>query len=358
MPATTGTYSLDDLRLVNTADATINDFGEAEAAQIVAAELAAHNVRYQDMTAALMTTTTERTLTYGGGSSRKLRRFDENGRLATKKSGFKGGTYGLPYDQFGDALGWNLDYIQTVTVSALRREIIAMQDADVDNLFDLVKAALFVPTNYSWYDYLVDDAELMVKRLLNGDGAAIPSNRAGTSFDPATHVHYLGATAWTNEAIDAQIEHVRHHDHTGNIVIYVNASNVPNISPLTKFMPARKDRVIYGADQTVANVTLDSNESDDNRVIGLWDGLYDVQTKPWIPTGYSFTHDKQGPKPLTMRLPANAVQGGLRLVGDIDIYPLRANYYARRAGVGVGERTNGAITWFGGTVYAAPAGLA
>lgn len=354
--AFTGTFSLDDLK-AQPPGVTIDEFGEAEAAAVVRAEIDAHNARYQDMIAALMVTTTERTLTYGGGTTRKMRRFDENGRLATKKGGFKGGTYGLPYDQFGDALGWNLDYIQTTTVPALALEVTAMQDADVETLYSAVQAALLVPTNYTWYDQFVDQAELQVKRLLNGDGSAIPNNRAGEVFNPANHTHYLASGSWTNEAIDAQIATVREHDHTGNIVIYINVNNVPNISALSKFMPARKDRVIYGADQTVANVTLDPGARDDNRVIGLWDGLYDIVVKPWMIAGYTFVHDTLGPKPLTMRLPVAAVQQGLRLVGDIDIYPLRANYYARRFGVGVGERTNGAVTWMGGAVYQSPAGF-
>ena len=353
--ATTGTYSLDDLKL-DTTGVTIEAFGENEAAAVLREELAAHNLKYQDMASALMVTTTERTSTYGSGGNRSMRRFDENGRLQTKKSGFKGGTFGLPIDRYGDALGWNRDYIQRVTVAAFSRELVAMQDADVDNLFYLVRRALFVPTNYVYYDYLVDDAELQVKRLLNGDGADIPNNRAGLSFDPATHTHYLGSATWTNAAVDALITTVREHDHTGNLVIYINASNVSSIAALTKYAAARSDRLIYGSGETVANIVLD-NSRDDNRVVGLWDGLYDVQTKPWIPAGYVFVYDTQGEKPLAMRLPDIASQTGLRLVGDIDIYPLRANYYERRVGVGVRERTNGAIGCMTSATYTAPTGV-
>lgn len=353
--ATTGTYTLEDLKGIDPT-VTVEDFGEAEATAVAREELEAHNTKYLDMAGVLMVTTTERTSTYGSGGIRRLQRVDENGRAVTKKSTFKGGTFGLPVDRYQDALGWNRDFIINTPVSRFAREMINMQDGDVDNLFNLVQAALFVPTNYTFYDYLVDDAELAVKRLLNGDGDAIPANRAGVTFNGGTHTHYLGAAAWSNEAVDALIATVREHDHTGRLVIYINASNVSSISLLSKFRPAVSDRVIYGDGVTRANITLD-NSRDDNRVVGLWADLYDIETRPWMPAGYAFVYDTQADKPLAMRLPVAATLQGLRLVGDIDIYPLRANYWERRVGVGVRTRTNGAVGFMNGGTYTSPPGL-
>lgn len=352
MAATTGTYSLEDLKALDES-ITVEDFGEEQAAQVVAEELAAHNRKYQDMASALMLITTERELTYGGGSKRTMKRIDEYGRTPTQRQGFRPGKIGLPLDRFGDALGWTRDYMVQTPVRRFALDIAAMREADLLNLYDHVRRALFSSINYTWYDYLVDDMELEVKALVNGDGMRIPMSPEGQTFG-ADHTHYL-AGALDAANIDAAVETVMEHGHTGQVVIYLNRLNQDALAALPDYTPAQVPLLTVGSGETVANFTLD-NSRQDNRRIGVWRGLYEVWVKPWVPANYLFVHDTQGPKPLALRNPAQATLTGLRLVGDIDMFPLRANYYERRFGVAVRERTNGAVLYFGGgSEYVVPA---
>ena len=347
----TGLYSLEDL--LNYNKVSVIDFDEARVNQIIQNDLTAYNSVIADMTGSLMITTTERVMTYGAGTRRRMKKLDEFGRVPTQRTQRQGGTYGVPLELYGDGLGWTKDYLYQVTPADLANRVLEIQEADRMEMYSAASVALFNPTSYTFYDYFIDGAELNVKRLLNGDGQAIPQGPFGEQFNAATHTHYLANASLTAAKIDEAISTVREHGHTGRIVIYINSANQSAIEGLAEFAPAQNNLLIYGDGVTRAAITLD-NSRDDDREIGVWRGQYIVSTKPWVPANYLFAYDILGEKPLAMRIPAQSQLQGLRLVAQFDVHPLRADLYEHRFGVGVASRSNGAVLQFNNGTYTAP----
>lgn len=345
-----GTHDLRDL-IQN--GQTVEGFGEERAFEYVRRWIDAHNRRYGDMVASLMTVTTDRDVAYGGqGSTDEMFEVNEYGAAPAQKTQFAPEKVSLPLRKFQFNVGFTRDFIRRRTVGDLTRVVLNTADADIKTLYRELRRALFIPTNYTWRDIFVDRLPLEVKRLVNGDGQPVPAFETA-SFNAATHTHYLASTAWTNAAIDAAISHVREHGYTGQIRVKINAANYGDVAALTKFTPAPKDLLRYGADQTIANVGSQAGAPDDNRIIGVWDGQYYVETKPWMPASYLFVNDVQGPRPLSLRY--NPLIGnGLFLAATNESYPLRADVSERYFGIGVSERLNGAVTFVGGSTYTAP----
>ena len=354
MPTNTGSYNLTDLRQLD--DVKITTFGEAELAEAINAELAAHNRRYRDMAGLMMDVTTERIIVYGNNfESGMMQELDEFTRTPTQRIEEGGGTFNLPLRKYGDALGWTRDYLQQASVADIANRVDSIEVKDVKTLYSATRQAIFNPTNYTMRDFTVDRAALNVVRLVNGDGMVIPNGPEGEVFNAATHTHYLAAVAWDNATIDAAINTVREHGHRGQIRVFINATNRGAIAALTKYEPLGAPLLQYSITDTRAIGTINNDLPDDNRTVGVWDGLYEVATKPWVPAGYAFVYDVAGPRPLAMRIPTDAGMQGLRLAANIPMYPLQADYYEHRFGVGIRERTNGAVVYFGGASYVAPA---
>ena len=64
--------------------------------------------------------------------------------------------------------------------------------------------------------------------------------------------------------------------------------------------------------------------------------------------------DAAGPKPLAFRQREQEVLQGLRVAGEIPVYPLIAQYLEREFGVAAWFRTNGAVGYFASATYADP----
>ena len=175
-------------------------------------------------------------------------------------------------------------------------------------------------------------------------------------FDP-DHTHYLASNGWTNDAVDAVIDTVREHGNVGNLRIFINPTSRGSLAGLTKYQPYSAPLLNYGITETRAVGTIDNSQPDNNREIGVWDGLYIVSTKPYIPAGYVFVIDTAAQKPLAMRIPIEPDLQGLRLVYEFDIAPLRATSWEHRFGIGVQNRDTAAIGFMGGDIYASPQGV-
>ena len=352
----TGGYLLEDLKTMT--DINVFDFGERTLADALEAELAAHERKLQEMTSSLMEPTTERIFTYGmNQDSGELMDADEFLRAPARRVEEAGGTFNLPMQRFQDALNWTKDYLYRASVAKIANQVEAIEIRDVRTVYGLTRRALFVPTNYTVRDVTVDYATLNIKRLVNGDGMTIPNGPEGQAFNAGSHTHYLGSATWTNGAVDASLDTVREHGYRQNLVININATNRGDISGLSKFTPLSAPALVYGDGVTRAAATLDTTAPDDNRFIGVWDGIYQVWTKPWVPAGYSYTYDISGPKPLRLREPVEPELRGLRIIAEVDAQPLRAERYEKRVGVAVAERLNGAVTYFGNSTYTAPTGI-
>jgi hypothetical protein len=222
-----------------------------------------------------------------------------------------------------------------------------------------MQRALFTPTNNLTYvDYMTDSVTLPIRRLVNADSTAIPIAFDGTTFDGATHTHYLarvGALAASD--ITAVVNTVAEHYDQGQLRLYINRADQAAVEAFTaNFLPYTARDFIELRQQTTdiprGNLNL---MSPNDREIGLWDKKCIVSVKPWMPANYMFAWMDGAPSPLAMRIPMRGPSAGeLRLEADHENYPLRAQFMAREFGFAVNERTNGAVLYIGGTTYVAP----
>jgi hypothetical protein len=79
-----------------------------------------------------------------------------------------------------------------------------------------------------------------------------------------------------------------------------------------------------------------------------------VEVKPWVPSGYIVTYNRNV-RPLAIR-----VEEGLAGAGDLQIdaqdeeHPLRAETYSREFGVAVMDRVGASVLFTGSGTYSAP----
>ena len=154
MLPTTGMYSLADLKTLT--DINVFDFGEQLLADALAAEFSAHNRAFQDKSALLMDTTTERIITYGANTdSGLLQEADEFSRTPARKQEEAGGTFNLPLRQYQESLGWTRTYLRQATVATIANQVQGVENKDLRTLDAAILRALFNPINYSVRDYTV-----------------------------------------------------------------------------------------------------------------------------------------------------------------------------------------------------------
>lgn len=348
-----GTHDVSDLLAAN--NQTVAEFGEDSIAEVLQRDLDAHNQIVSDMLADLAVSTSDRQRISGTSVAGDMYETDEYGRAPTQKAA-PGQTVGFPLRQFQYAIGWTRTYLKVATPADLAIGMQGAQKAHLRSLRREIQRALFLATNYTYSDHLIDNVELAVKRLVNADSALVPEGPNGEAFDGSTHTHYnarVGALAASD--VDALVTDVLEHGHGGRIKIVISTSNTTDITALSGFTPLMSPFVMPGSADARTAVTLDVTRAD-NRIIGYWNGAYEVWTKPWGIPNYFLAYDaSDGRKPLAMRERAQTGLRGLRIAAEIDLYPLRAQYMESEFGLGVWNRTNGAILYTGGTSWTDPA---
>lgn len=346
--------SLDTLRATYQ---TVAEFGEDRAFDSIQMLLDAHNEIMRSIHGDLVDRTTDRQRRYGTADEMTMTKATEHSRADAQKIS-PGAVAGFPMEAYEASLQWTRKYFQNATVAAMAGQFIALRTADIQRVILETKRALFVPTNYTFDDYLVDHLNqipLQVRGLLNGDGLPIPSGPNGEVFPGDTHTHYLATNALVMADLVATVETVLEHFNTGDACIYINRAQeatvrtfTPNFVPLQNtsiFAPTTAPR--FDGPGTLRTVPIY------NRLIGEFNGA-EVWVKPWIPANYVFVFLRGQPKPLCLRT-RTPQSGDLVLVAEDERYPLRAKSYEREFGLGVWTRTNGAVLYTGGGTYVAPA---
>lgn len=336
--------------LLATTDQSAVAFGVDTIAQVLAEDNAAHNALVTEALSDIATVTSDRQRKQGTSIDGEMMEMDEYGRTPTQKAS-AGQLVGFPMRKYGFALGWTRDWELNRTPADFA---IAQQAAQGSNLkrikYELLKA-LFTPTNYTYTDTFVDEAELAVKALINADSSAIQNGPNGETFDGATHTHYNANATLTAAAVQATIDDVVEHGFGGLVRVHISRTDEAAFRLLTGFVAAADPRLVLSvnADQSSARVDISRL---DNRMIGFFGGA-EVWTKPWVPANYLFASDVGSvAKPLVMRVPT--VESGLRIVAEIDAHPLRAQYMEHKFGFGAWNRLNGAVLRFNNAAYAAP----
>lgn len=352
MATNTGTHDISTLLAVK--HQSVAEFGEDTIAEVLQADLAAHNLIVSDMLSDLAASTADRQRISGTSLNGEMVETDEYGRAATQKA-TPGQTVGFPLRKFQYAIGWTRDFMKVATPADLAIAMQTAQKAHLQRLRREIQRALFLSSNYTFNDHLIDNVALAVKRLVNADNALIPEGPNGETFDGTSHTHYnarVGTLAASD--VDALIADVLEHGHGGQLKIVINTSNVAAISALTGFTPLTGAFVTPGSASPTTAQTLDHTRAN-NRIIGYWAGAYEVWTKPWGISNYFLAYDaSDGAKPLAFRERVQPALRGLRIAAEIDLYPLRAQYMEAEFGLGVWNRTNGAVLFTGDTTYTDP----
>jgi hypothetical protein len=326
--------------------------------QALGQELAAHNGIMLEMVGELCDVSSDRLRVYGSRSAGSMVKVDEYGRGPTQVA-MPGDTAGFPLDKYQYAIGWTDTWLKIKSPADMAVKVQGAEVADKQAVQYEIKRAIFLSANYSFTDHLVDNVLINgasgIKRLMNADSSSIPTGPNGESFDGATHTHYNGFATLTAPNMITNINDVVEHGFGGNVKVYISTSNEAAVRALTPdFSPYLDPRLMVGAvaANQVAAPRLDITRLD-NRAIGII-GAAEVWVKPWIPAGYQFAFDAAGPKPLLLRQREQDALQGLRIAGEIPVYPLIAQYMEREFGVAAWNRLNGAVGYFANATYADP----
>ncbi|MBA3891543.1 MAG: hypothetical protein H0X64_13535 [Gemmatimonadaceae bacterium] len=352
MPQLTGTHDISSLLAAK--HQSVAEYGEDSVAAVLAADLVAHNMIVDDLMADLAAPTSDRQRLSGTSVSGEMVETDEYGRAATQKA-TPGQTVGFPLRQFQYSIGWTRNFLKVATPADIAIAQQAAQKAHLQRIRREIQRGLFISANFTFLDHLIDNVSLAVKRLVNADGAAIPEGPNGESFDGASHTHYIArAAALAASDVDALVSTVLEHGHGGRIKIVVSTANAAAIAALSGFQALSTAFVSAGSADARTAATLDFTRAD-NRLIGYWNGSYEVWTKPWAIANYFLAYDaSDARKTLVFREREQSALRGLRVAAEIDLYPLRAQYMESEFGLGVWNRTNGAVLFIGGTSWTDP----
>jgi hypothetical protein len=351
MPSNTGTYDLSSLlaqRFVSAAE-----FGLETIQQVLAADLAAHNLIMSQMLGELCDVTADLQRIYGTSSDGEMIEVDEYGRAPTQRA-LPGASVGFPLRLFQFNVGWTRKWFETKTPADMA---IAVQSAEMAHKRAIereIKRALFMSANYTFSDILDKKVDLYVKRLVNADSAKIPNGPNGETYDGATHTHYTFEAGLTAANLKASIDTVVEHGFGNSVKTVISRTDEATVRALNGFVAYTDARIVVASTATSTVAKLDTTRLD-NRAIGVFEGS-EIWVKPWGVANYAFTYDAQSPaKTLAFRQRAAGTLQGLRIAAEIDTYPLQAQYMEAEFGVGVWTRTNGAIHYFNsGAAYADP----
>jgi hypothetical protein len=344
--------SLDSLAAVRQ---SVADYGEDNAWASINAALAAYNRQIDGMTGDLMERTTDTQRAYGTMDTKVMQEMDQWGSPDAQKV-TAGVTVGFPLRRYGDALQWTRQFQTMQTVGQLAAEIDAIATADRRNLIRAAKVALFTSTNASFVDKLGGgpgspaNVTLAVKALVNNDGANLPVGPNGETF-ATSHTHYLANASLTAAVVINAIVTVQEHYNSGTPVVYISQTDEAAFRALTGFIADVDTRIVQPQTATYTTVPVNYANLYDRR-IGLFNGA-EVWITPWMIANYCFVYVRGAPVPLAMRVPAMGT-ADLELVYDDERHPLRARGYQRMFGIGVWNRTNGAILQFNNGTYTIP----
>jgi hypothetical protein len=255
-----------------------------------------------------------------------------------------------------------------------------VMEADNNLQFQLVMKALFNNANRQTN---IDGADYVVTALYNADGSPIPPWQ-GTTFDGATHTHYLStgsaqAHIFDPGDIQTAATHVEHHGYTRaagyNILIVMNPADAQatvaqfargvafgGVNSVYDFIPAAGQNLVVQLPPGFTLVGgLPANSFAGLDVLGSW-GPYLIVTHGQIPSGYFVAVATRGNGTTTnvvgIREHANAGLRGLVLrPGNNNDYPLIDSFYIRGLGTGVGPRGAAAVM-FNGVSYTVPTAFA
>lgn len=346
----TGHYTVSDLLAARHQSAA--EFGLDTIQEVLQRDVEAHNQIVTEMLSDLADSSTERQRKYGTSVGGEMVEVDEHGRARTEKQK-AGATVGFPMRQFQFSLGWTAKFFQNNTPADMAQAVQAAEKAHLRRIQAEIQRAIFLSANYVFTDFLVDDVDLNVRRLVNADGLDIPDGPNGEEFDGSTHTHYDGINGLTNAAARALVDDVVEHGHGQDVVVVINRADEAAWRALADFQEYRDPRLILGTEADKPRKRADITRLD-NRAIGIF-GAAEVHVKPWGVESYPFCYSRGADdETLVLRQRSSEALQGLRFAAELDAFPLHAEVMEAEFGFGVWNRTNGAVLYTGGAAYADP----
>jgi catechol 2,3-dioxygenase-like lactoylglutathione lyase family enzyme len=265
----------------------------------------------------------------------------------------------LPLLSYDLGLGWTWDY--------LRNAYTAQVEADIQSTVDAARK--LVRTRLLGRIVARTDDSGAAKGLgSSGYSPGFATTAASTNVDftppefagvtfASTHEHYAaGATSLTSANAIVAMKHLREHGHQGPFDLWISVADEATIRAFSDFVSASDPLVTPGS--TTALVALPAG------YIGYLSGSYArVRVMPGMPTSYWFMFKSYGANnamnPIRVRVGRG--ENALRFVafpdpnqGASPANPLGTLIVWSELGVGVGDRTNGALryndtSWTDGT---------
>lgn len=349
MAGKTGTASIADLQAARFT--SLASFGVTRIASALQADLAVHNQLMTEVLGSFAEITSDRQRIYGTSDSGQMLEIDEFSRGPTQKPQV-GATVAFPLSRFQYNIGWTRLFFETKQVNDLLVMYVASKKAHRKKVMAALKRALYLSTNYTHRDHLVDNVDLAVKRLLNADSSNIPEGPNGETYNGASHTHYLANATLTAAFAQSVIQTVVEHGNGGMVRVAISKTDEAAFRALTGFQAYVDPRIALGTGQVPTGVRANITRLD-NRAIGIFDAA-EVWVKPWGIANYLLAWDETADqKPLALR--TRSGQGlSLKIAAEIELYPLRAQYMEDEFGFGVWNRTNGAVGYFAGGAYTDP----
>lgn len=336
-----GTLSVSDLLATQ---ATVVQLGEDRVFQSIDIALAAHNALLREKYSQLCDFTTDRARRYGGGSQGTMDQVDEFGQADAQKI-TAGSRVEFPLYLYQYPVQWTRKYLQNAEAREFAEQFVGAQDAHIRAIDLAIRNAIFNSSNKTVIDKLVDNLSLAVKALVNADSAPLPTAFDGTTFTASTHTHYLYTASTSLAAADmtALVSTVIEHSNIGTPTVYINTAQRTAVAGLSGFIAVTPPFVTPA--YTAAAVVQDYNRNQpNNQLIGYLSAqnYAEVWVKPWIPAGYLFAFMNNDLKPLAIRT-RNAGSEALVVAAEDEEHPLRARTMEAEFGIGVWNRTSGAV---------------
>lgn len=323
---------------------SVADFGRNTVAQVLQSDLAAWNAMVSEMVSDICEVTTDRLRIYGTSANGDMTEVDEYGKAPAKRL-LPGATVGFPLRLFQYNLGWTAKYLETATPADLATMSLAAQKAHWREIQRQMKLAIYKSANYQFFDHLVDNVELGVKRFVNADSALIPDGPNGETFDGASHTHYVGRASLDAANMITDINSVIEHGHGASVRVAINRADEAAFRALTGFVAYPDPRIAIGTISSATGSpaqTLDISRLD-NRAIGVFGGA-EVWVKSWAIANYPFVWDAgASEKPLAFRQRSQTSLQGLRMAANIPDHPLYVDFMEAEFGIGAWTRTNGLV---------------
>lgn len=264
-----------------------------------------------------------------------------------------------PIKRYGDALGWDYETFQYMTVADMERQTASKTIANAKTHRRQIMRALFGNVNYIYTNPQDGHGALTIRRLANGDGTTYPPLLTGTTEADEDHYLISGYAAASisdaNNPLATMVADLKHHwDGPYLPVAHINSAQRNQIAGLSLFV----DAVTPGVRPASTDATVDGQFPDaPGEFIGI-DPVSGVYVYVWdqVPANYITMRDYNKPAPLKKRVHAVPSLVGFRLEAEAEHHPLYRRTWMDRFGYAAGNRLNGTIMFLdAGSVYVVPA---